>query len=299
AIDRRIHLSIAGSETGDARSALASALVTGMRGAVPDDINAAMRNSGLAHLLSISGLHLSLVAGLVFFVVRAGLALVPALALRWQTRKLAAADALVISGLYLLLSGAEVPTQRSFIMLAFGLGAILVDRLYVSMLPVALAALAVIMLTPEAVLGPSFQLSFGAVSALVAAYEAAGEWRARRRKAGIVPMPLAVAYPAGLAFTSLVATLATTPLGVHHFHQAALYAIPANMIAVPITGAWVMPWGMAGLLAMPFGAEELPFRAMAVGIDLVAWTAEETASWPGAVAQGLIMPSSGLALLGL
>src|SRR5690606_21526637 len=285
-----IQLSIAGSEKGDARSALASALITGMRGAVPEEIDAAMRNSGLAHLLSISGLHLSLVAGLVFFVVRAGLALVPPLALRWQTRKLAAAVALLVAGFYLLLSGAAVPTQRSFIMLAFGLGAILADRLQVSMRPVALAALAVMVLSPESVLGPSFQLSFGAVIALVAAYEAAGQWRARRRQAGLPPFPLVVSYPAGLAFTSLVATVATTPIGIHHFHQAALYAIPANMIAVPVTGAWVMPWGMVGVLAMPFGAEQLPFRAMALGIDLVVWAAFETASWPGAVTAGLIMP---------
>src|SRR3546814_16237759 len=108
-----------------------------------------MRNSGLAHLLSISGLHLSLVAGLVFLIVRAGLALVPVLALRWQTRKIAAAVALLVSTGYLLLSGASVPTQRPFIMLAFALGAILIDRLQISTRPVALAAPAGMVPEPE------------------------------------------------------------------------------------------------------------------------------------------------------
>lgn len=289
-IDRRILAVLDGD-----RGSLANALVTGLRGGVSEETIAAMRDSGLAHLLAISGLHMSLVAGFVFFVVRAGLAAIPSLALRWQTRKLAAVVALLFAGGYLLLSGATVPTQRAFVMLTLALAAILADRLEMSMRPIAFAALIVLVLTPEAVLGPSFQLSFAAVVTLVAAYEALKRRRERRAAAGLPPASRWLSYPGGLIFTSVVAAVATAPFAAYHFNQAALYSVAANLVAVPVTGLWVMPCGIVALLAMPISLEALPLRAMAVGLDVITWVARETASWPGSALRGVIMPPSGMA----
>ncbi len=238
---------------------------------------------------------MSLVTGFVFFVVRAGLAAIPSLALRWQTRKLAAVVALLSAGGYLLLSGATVPTQRAFVMLMLALAAILADRLEMSMRPIAFAALIVLVLTPEAVLGPSFQLSFAAVVALVAAYEALKRRRERRAAAGLPPVSRWLSYPGGLIFTSVVAAAATAPFAAYHFNQAALYSVAANLVAVPVTGLWVMPCGIVALLAMPTGLEALPLRAMAVGLDMITWVARETASWPGSAVRGVIMPPAGMA----
>jgi competence protein ComEC len=167
AIDARIRAAV----PGDA-GAIASALITGKRDAISGPVNDAMYVSSLAHVLSISGYHMALVAGVVFFVVRALLALSPALALRHAIKKYAALAALIAAFFYLLLSGAEVATQRSFIMTAIVLIAVMVDRSALTLRNLALAALGVMLLVPEAVVHPSFQISFAATFAMIAATNA-------------------------------------------------------------------------------------------------------------------------------
>jgi competence protein ComEC len=151
--------------------AIGVALLTGLRGALPDQIWDQWAVAGIAHLLSISGLHLALVSGTLFFAVRIALALAPPLALRLPTKKLAAVVALLGAFGYLLLSGAPVPTLRAFAMTGIGLVAIMVDRNPFSMRLIAWAAMVVLLLQPESLLGASFQMSFGAVVALIAVYE--------------------------------------------------------------------------------------------------------------------------------
>jgi competence protein ComEC len=158
---------------------VAVAFVTGSQTAVPKDALVAMRNSGLAHLLSVSGLHVGLVAGILFFLSRAGLALVPPLALRWPIKKWAAGIALVGAVFYALLSGASVPIVRACLMAGIALFAIICDRQPVSMRLIAWAALFVLSLWPESLIGPSFQLSFAAIIALTAMWE---EIALRRRR---------------------------------------------------------------------------------------------------------------------
>lgn len=182
-------------------------------------------------------------------------------------------------------------------MLAIALAAILADRLEVSMRPIALAALAVMAVAPETVAGPSFQLSFAAVVALVAVYETLRRRAERRARARVLPVGRFLAYPAGLLLTSVVATVATLPFAVYHFNQAALYAVAANLVAVPATGLWVMPAGLVALLAMPFGLEAVPLELMARGIDVIVWAARETASWPGAVVAGLVPSGPAVAVV--
>src|SRR5271167_4713500 len=163
AIDGRIRIIL----SGDSR-AIATALLTGRRDAITTPVNDAMFISGLGHVLSISGYHIAVVAGVVFFVIRALLALIPGLAVSAPIKKWAAAGALAAAAFYLLLSGAEVATQRSFFMTAVVLIAVIVDRRAVTFRTLAVAAMIVLAIVPEALVHPSFQMSFAATLGLVA-----------------------------------------------------------------------------------------------------------------------------------
>ncbi len=277
-------------------SAVAAALMTGQRKSIPADVLAAMRDAGLAHLLAISGLHIGLIAGILFFGLRFALAAAEPLALRHPIKKWAAAGALAGAFAYLLLSGATIPTQRAFLMLAVVLAAVFLDRAAISMRPVACAAMLVLLLAPESLVGPSFQMSFAAVIALVAAHEIIAPrlalWRAdggRIRRVG--------AYFVGVAATTLIAGLATAPFAIHHFNRLALYGLAANLVAVPVTGLWIMPWAVCAFALMPFGLEPLALAPMGWGIDAVVAVARVVAGWPGAVAVLPALSPAGFALV--
>ncbi len=277
---------------------IAAALMTGERGAIPPDVVEAMRDSGLAHLLAIAGLHLGLVTGALFFGLRALLALVPWIALRYPIKKWAAGAAMTGAAFYLFITGATVPTQRAFIMAGVVLLGVIIDRTSISMRLVAWAAAIVLLIQPEGLLGPSFQLSFAAVVALIAAYEALrhrllgwgrreGWWRAPAH------------YVAGVAFTSLITGLATIPYSLYHFDRLAAYGVVTNLIAVPVTALWVMPWAILCFVLMPFGLEAIALAPMGWGLSAVIWSAKTVVSWPGSVAILPAMPLWGLALVSL
>jgi competence protein ComEC len=275
---------------------LALAMITGERRAVPEAETQAMRDSGLAHLLAISGLHLGLVAGFVFLVVRGGLALAPPIALRWPIKKWAAGVAIVVAFGCLLLAGAPVPSQRAFVMTGLVLLAVMIDRVGISMRLVGWAALVVLLVQPDAVPGASFQMSFAAVVALVAAYEIVGH-RLRPLAGEAGPLRRVLFCLAGVALTSLVAGLATAPFALFHFDRLALYGLAANMLAVPIAALWVMPCAVAALVLMPLGLETLALVPMGWGLDLVLAVAQTVASWPGAVQLVPSLPLGGLLLI--
>ena len=285
-IAHRMTVAIAGTA-----GAIAVALLTGLRGALPDHIWDQWAIAGIAHLLSISGLHLALVAGTLFFTVRLALALAPPLALRVPTKKLAALVALLGAFGYLLISGAPVPTQRAFAMTALALVATMADRNPFSMRLVAWAAIVVLLLQPEGLLGASFQMSFGAVVALIAVYET-GVAR-RPADAGGLDWRLFM-YVAGIALTTLVASAATTPFSIYHFSRFPTYGIVTNLIAVPLTGLWIMPWGMLGILLIPIGLDGPCFILMGQGIELIIAAAAFVADLPGAA---LAVPRPPLAAL--
>lgn len=282
-----------------AAGAVAAALMTGDRAGIPAEVNDWMRDSGLAHLLSISGLHFGLVAGILFFSVRSLLVLIPGIALRYPIKKWAAAIALLGAGAYTVIAGASVPTVRSFLMLALVLVAVFADRRAISMRLVAWAAAAILLFQPENLLGASFQMSFAAVIALIAAYE----WmriRRERRQAFSGQRPWWVRVAAlpllSVAATTLIATAATAPFALYHFNRFAAYALAANMIAVPLTALWVMPWAVLAFALIPFGLESLALAPMGWGVAGIITVARETASWPGAVAVVPAMPTWGLAV---
>ena len=287
----RIRAALPGS-----RGAVAAALLTGQRGAIPDDTLTAIRDSGLAHLLAISGLHIGLVAGLVFFLVRALLAAIPSLALRYPIKKWAAVAALAGAFLYLLLSGATIPTQRAYLMLAIVMVGVLTDRIGLSLRLVAWAAVAVLLVQPESLLSASFQMSFAAVVALVAAYEALRDrlvsWREHSgpvRKSG--------RYVVGVGLTTVIAGLATAPFAVYHFNRLAAYGLVANLVAVPITAFWIMPFGLLALCLMPVGLDQYALVPMGWGIDALIAVARTVSGWPGAAKLFPSLPVHGLLLV--
>jgi len=281
--------------------AVAAALMTGERGAIPAADLAAMRDSGLAHLLAISGLHVGLVAGILYFTVRAMLALVPWLALRYPIRKWAAAVAASGAFAYLMLTGATVPTQRAVLMITLALLAVVLDRTAFSPRMVAWAAIAVLAVAPETLLSASFQMSFAAVIALIAGYEALRDRRDKdgRRFAQRGPVIRAGAYVGGVGLTSLIAGLATAPFAVYHFNRIAWYGLAANLVAVPLTAAWIMPWAVIAFILMPFGAERLALVPMGWGIEAMLTVAQGVADWPGAISLVPAMPTSGIVLIAL
>ena len=276
--------------------AVAQALMTGDRGGIAEDDLAVMRDSGLAHLLAISGLHVGLMAATLFFCLRASLALWPALALRYPIKKYAAVGAMAGALAYLALTGATVPTQRAFVMVCVVMLAVILDRRVLSMALAAWAALAILATSPDSLLGASFQLSFAAVAALIAAYEVLREpLRRWRSMAGAAER--ALIYVAGVGLTTIVAGAATAPFAIYHFNRFALYGLAANLAAVPVMALWIMPWALLAYLLMTFGLERLALEPMGWGIGVVLAVAHEVASWPGSVALLPSYPPWGFGLL--
>lgn len=291
AIEARVSAALPG-----APGAVAAALLTGGQSAIPAADLTAMRDSGLAHLLSVSGLHIAIVMGLSFTVLRLLVAAVPWIALRVPGKAVAATGALMAGGFYMLLTGSQVPMLRSFAMAALVTLAIIVGRRALSLRTLALAAVAVMLMQPVALLGPSFQMSFAAVLALIAGWEAArgrlkalrgdGEWWRR-----------AAVWAVGLLGTSLLAGAATAPFGLHHFGRVQWYGIAANAVAVPITSVLVMPAGMLATALMPLGLEAAPLWLMGKGVEAVLGVARLVAAWPGAATPARPLPGWGLAVL--
>jgi competence protein ComEC len=302
-IDARIRTTLEGD-----RRAIATALLTGRRDAISPPVNDAMFISGLGHVLSISGYHMAVVAGVVFFAVRALLALFPALTVGHPIKKWSAATALVAAAFYLLLSGAEVATQRSFFMAAVVLIAVMVDRRAITFRTLAVAAMIVLTIAPEALVHPSFQMSFAATLGLVALVQigmpnlfATPDHTATARVALWGGREITM-----LLLASLVAGLATTPYAAFHFHRVTPYGVLANLAAMPVVSVLVMPAGLLGLAAMPFGFDGAFWAIMGVGIDWMITVTRWVAVLPGAVGRvpafgigPLIAASFGIILLGL
>lgn len=270
--------------TGGTAGAIAAALVTGVRSAIPPAADDAMRAAGLSHVLSISGMHLALVAGVLFAVTRMLLAAIPALALRRPIKSWAAFVALAGSAFYLVLSGAEVATQRAFVMAAIVLLAVAVGRAALTMRNVAIAAVLVLVVTPQSLSGASFQMSFAAVLALVAGFETGrlqlagdGAGGIASRATGWLGRFLLV-----MLATTLLAGIATAPFAAYHFHRLTPYSLLGNLLALPIVSFWIMPAAVVGALLVPFGLDGFVWPLMGAGIDAMLAVAGFVAALPGA-----------------
>src|SRR5712675_3346559 len=290
---RRIAAALPGSTGG-----VASAVITGKRGTMAEEVKQAFRDSGLSHLLAIAGLHLGLVGGFVFFTVRGGLALIPWVALRYPIKKITALVTLIVLFCYLMLSVAAIPTESAFVMTGIVFVAVLIDRLRISMRICALAAMVVLVLDPASLVGVSFQMSFGAVVALIAVYEKWGAQLAHLFHRGSF-LHQVLGYAGAVAVTTLVATIGTEPFAIYHFHHLVLYSPLANVIAVPISAMWTLPWGVIACLLMPFGLEKLALVPMGWGIDVTIAVAQWVAALPGNVWSMPRLPTSGVVLVAL
>jgi competence protein ComEC len=267
--------------------AIAAALVTGDQSSVDRETNDSLRNSGLGHLLSVSGIHMGVVGGLVFAAVLWTLSLISPIALRFPVKKIAAIAALLVLAAYLVVSGSSVPALRSFVMACVGFGAILIDRPAISMRGLALAAFVVVLIFPESVLEPGFQMSFAATMALVALFEVMK--RAPHDPALPTPGPLIGALNAsargigGVLLISFVAGLATDPFAIYHFQRFSLYSLPANLIAAPIMSFLVAPAACAAAVLAPFGLADPALEVMASALDLIAAVGQTFGDRPEAV----------------
>ncbi len=254
--------------------AFAAAITTGDRSGIPEATLQDLRVSNLAHLLAISGLHMGVLTAVVFGFLRAALALFPGPALRWPTKSIAALGALAAAAFYLALSGGNVATQRAFIMAAVILLAVIVGRRAMTLRSVALAALVVLALRPEALTGPGFQMSFAATTALVAVFRLL---RDRLPGHGGGPM----AFVATLILSSAVAGFATAPYSAAHFNQISQYGLLANMVTVPLMGAILMPAAVVAAVLAPFGLAWLALWLMAPAIWWILAVAHRIAGLDG------------------
>lgn len=274
--------------------AFAAAIITGDRSQIDPLLLTDLRQSNLAHLLAISGLHMGLLTGFIFAVVRLSVAAVPYLSVRWQAKKIGAVVALLAGVAYLMISGANIATQRAFVMVGVMLIAVLLDRPAITLRAVAIAATLILIARPESLSGPGFQMSFAATTALVATFEALNrwqKWQALRASRFHLIAPFL-----SLLIASFVAGAATAPFSAFHFNQMAQYGLLANLLSVPVMSMIVMPFAViAGLLSL-IGAQGLPFWGMGQGIDWILGVAHWIATRDGAIMR---IPSGPIWALGL
>ncbi|MBW8814478.1 MAG: ComEC/Rec2 family competence protein [Caulobacterales bacterium] len=274
-----------GPETGG----LAAAMTTGHEAFIPSAEVDNLRAAGLAHIISISGVHMAIVGGFTFFLARLLIAAWPWLALRINGKKAAAVVGLLAVNGYLVLSGWPPPAQRSAITASIAFAAILVDRQAISLHALALAAMAVMLLQPEAVTQPGFQMSFAATAALVALAEI---WP-RPVKEISVPWPIRLAQSAGtwllasLAI-SFVAGIATGPFAIQHFNRVSSWGLFANLAAEPIASFLMMPGLALGAVLTPFGLGEAPLKVAGFAIGLV----NQVAAWAASAPQAQVVVAS-------
>lgn len=276
---------------GERAGGFAAALVSGDRSFMSVEDSEALRDAGLFHIVSISGLHLSIVGGLVFLLIKRSLVFIEPLALRVPVQKPAAITAILACLAYLIVSGAAVETQRSFIMIAIVFGAVIFDRAAISLRTFAIAMIVVVLLQPESVATPGFQMSFAATGALVAAFEM---WRDRRARQDRVMGPIAFSW-ASIVVTSLVAGLATMPFALFHFNRSSPVGFVANLVATPIVTFLTAPAAAISFVLAPFGFADIGLRLFGYSLELLLAVSHYFAQFAGeAGASDRAMPAGAL-----
>ena len=270
---------------GDA-GAFASGVMTGDRSGISLDTVQALRDSNLAHLLAISGMNMAFLTGFVFMLVRYGAALIPPLALRVNAKKLAAVVAFGVALFYLLLSGANVATTRAFLMVCVMLGAILLDRRALTMRSVALAAVVLLVIEPESLLEPGFQLSFAATIVLIAGFGALDRRVMQER------LPRWIMPVFTLVLTSVLAGVATAPFAAAHFNRFTDYGLLANLLTVPVMSLLMAAGAVATLLA-PLGLAAPALWVMDVSARWILFIAHWVAGLDGSVTP-IMEPGAGV-----
>ncbi|WP_417269606.1 ComEC/Rec2 family competence protein [Celeribacter sp.] len=285
---RDIRRTISGQE-----GAFAAAILTGDRSAITPETEEALRGANLSHLLAISGLHMGLLTGAVFGAIR----LIFLIGFRERaavsSKKIAAVFALCVGAFYLALSGWNVATERAYTMVSVMYVAVLFDRRAISLRAVALAALIILILRPEVLPEPGFQMSFAATTSLVAAFDAL------RRVPQLAHLPKPVRIVLAVVVSSFVAGMATAPVAAAHFNRIADYGLIANVLSVPLMGLIIMPMAVFAVVLAPFGAQGIALSVMAPAISWILAVAATVSGWEGAVTHVPTPPSGVLALMAL
>lgn len=264
------------------QAGVAVAILVGEKSHIPLQITDNYRNSGLAHFLSVSGLHLGSIAALVFFVLRFLIALFPYVALRVDSKKISAIIAIIFSALYLLMSGMAIPAQRAFIMTAVVLIGVIFNRQAISLRMVSFAALVILVIEPQTLISVSFQMSFAAVYALVSFYETYTE-----KLSDFAPkhnfLLKILWYLCTIVLADFVASLATLPFALYHFHKIAVYTSLGNLLAGPLIGFWLLPAVLLCLATLPFGFAFYPLKVLGYGIEVLNKITDYVAHLPYSV----------------
>lgn len=269
--------------------AIGAALVTGDQGHIDEQDAQAMRDSGLAHLLSISGLHVTAVVGFIFLLVSRTLALWPWFALRVSIPLIAASSAALGAVAYTVLAGTEVPTVRSCIAALLVLAALALGRDALTLRLVAFGALVILLFWPEALAGPSFQLSFAAVATIVVLHDLPWmKWLTERRDETLLLRLLRSV--ASLILTGIAIELVLAPIALFHFHKTGLYGALANVIAIPLTTFVIMPLEAIALLFDTLGLGAPVWWLAGQGIAGILLIAHKVSGLPGAVSMLPSMP---------
>lgn len=273
--------------------------LNGEQAGISKPVIEAMRIAGLSHLLSTSGFHVTIMGLLVYFPLRAFLASIPWVALRFPIKKWAATGAIFSTLGYTFLVGSQAATLRSMLMVGIAMLAILTDRRSAPMRLVMLSAVLAMLLAPDAVLGPSFQMSFAAVFCLIASHEKKLGWMVTPDEK--IPFPGwlrgAAEHMGSIITTSLIATAATTPFAIYHFQTFSFYGFAANTLAIPITSFWVMPCILMAYILAPLGWDGGLIDAAGAGIGLTIKVAEAVAAWPYSILYMPAMPWQALAAI--
>ena len=276
------------------------ALIVGEKRSIDKQVLNAIRASGLAHMLAISGMHMALVSGTMYWVLRALLALSQTLALSFDVRKIAAVGAILIAAGYYALSGMGISTLRAFIMITIMFVAVLLGRKALSLRNVSIAALLIFLFRPESLLEVGFQMSFASVVALVSFYES-GIFNRKQARSDFLVVRIVEKLTRGVMgifATTLVAGFAVAPIAVYHFHHITTYSVVGNVLAMPVLSLLVMPAALTGLIAMPFDLHGGPLYLMQQGNALIVSIAQYVAGFADArVNVGTIGLSSLLAMI--
>lgn len=257
---------------------IAVALLVGSQNFIPAGVMQDVRNSGLAHLLSISGLHFTLAAGIFFFSIRFLLSLNQYLTLGYDIKKISAAIAIFAGFFYLLLADMPVPAIRAFIVITLIFIAIILDLRPNAFRSLAVAALLILILSPNAIYSVSFQLSFAAILSLIVLADFTKKYQINSSERAIhIKFYF---YFLGIILSSLAATIITTPFSIYYFNQYTQYGFLANLIAIPIASFITMPFGFLSIILMPFGLEKLAFYPMQISIGRIVDIAHFVSNLP-------------------
>lgn len=247
---------------------IASSIMIGDKSGISLKTREAFTKSGVSHILAISGLHMGLLAALVFLIVSKLLVFIPRLAERFSVKKISAFLTIPVTLFYLLMSGASFSAMRAFIMITISMIAIMIDQKPISLKNVAIAASIILFIFPESIYSVSFQLSFASVTGLCFFYE---RYRFNInfenkifKKAYFILNPIIQSV-----ISTLIATLATAPLIIYTFQRFTFVGVLGNLIAIPLLSLFIMPIGILSIIISLFKTDNYFFKLFEYSIELL------------------------------